>query len=349
MKKLIILLLALGGIAVLAWYISTLYETKGKSDTELIEFAIKDISTVDKVIITDKFSKTFELRKKGGVWTDKDGNCITQENAEFVLDALENIEFKGYLPDSSHANYTRMMTAQHVKVEIFQEGEWSKTWYLGPPAPDHYGQIMLLDSKEFGQSDIPVLMKIKGMNGIIEPRFFADPRQWACTNIFSVPVEEVAAVEVKFNDEPERSFKVTKNGPNLKVYHQGKRLLEARPDMTFRYLNNFKKIHYNLQNFELTPKQVDSVKNSIPFATLRLKETSGKSTLLKCYRINNIQRTDTDFGAVRDVNQDKFWCVLGDGTLVKCQYFVFNPLLMGHIYFPMDVSMLETEDGLRER
>jgi hypothetical protein len=346
MKKILILLTSLGILAVLGWYVVSLNQTSGRSDLELHEFAIKDIASIDKVIITDKFANVFELQKKGKVWTDKDGGCITQENAQFLLDAFEKIELKGYLPDNSHARYIKMMTAQHVKVEIFQNGEWSKTWYLGPPAPDHYGQIMLLEDKD-QKSDIPVLMKIKGMNGIIEPRFFADKRQWACTNIFTVPIEEISSVDIKFNDEPERSFKVTKDGSDLKVYQQGKRLLEAKPDMIFRYLNNYKKIHYNLQNFELSKKQVDSLKRTVPFATLQLKETNGKSTKLRMFRITNSYETDTEFGSVRDVNEDKFWCELPDGSLVKCQYFVFNPLLLGHVYFPMNVSMLKTEDGIR--
>lgn len=349
MKKLIILLIAVAVIIGLSFYISSLFKNEGKSDTELIDFAIKDISTVDKVIITDKSANSFEIRKKGKVWTDKDGGCITQASAEFILDALRDIEFKGYLPDSSHTNYTRMMTAQHLKVEIFQNGEWTKTWYLGPTAADHHGQIMLLDSKEYGQSDIPVLMKIKGLNGIIEPRFFADKREWACTNVFSLSIEEIASVDVKFNDEPERSFKVTKNGSELKVYSQGKQLLEAKPDMMFRYLNNFKKIHYNLQNFELTKSEVDSLKRTTPFAIMNVKETSGKTTKLRCFRINDISEEETDFGDIQNTNRDKFWCELSNGMLVKCQYFSFNPILLGHIYFPMDLSMLKTVDGIREK
>jgi hypothetical protein len=349
MKKLIILVIAVGGLVGLGFFISSLFENEGKSDTELIDFAIEDISTVDKVIITDKFARTFEIRKKGKVWTDKDGGCITQENAAFILEAFEKIEFKGYLPDSSHANYTKMMTAQHLKVEIFQSGEWTKTWYLGPTAPDHHGQIMLLDSKEHGQSDIPVLMKIKGMNGIIEPRFFADNREWACTGIFALSVEDISLVDVKFNDEPERSFKITKNGSDLKAYHQGKRMMDAEPDMMFRYLNKFKKINYNLQNFELTNAQVDSVKRSTPFATLSLKETNGKTSKLRCFRMKAPVAVEADFGNIEDTNRDKFWCELPDGMLVKCQYFVFNPILLGHVYFPMDLSMLKTEDGIRQK
>jgi len=29
--------------------------------------------------------------------------------------------------------------------------------------------------------------------------------------------------------------------------------------------------------------------------------------------------------------------------LVKCQYFVFNPLLLGHIYFPLDLTQRQPQ------
>ena len=346
MKKLIILILALGSLAVLAFYAMNLSQKKGKSDTELIDFAIKDVSTIDKVIISDPFSRVFELVKNGEEWTDKDGGCITQQNAEFVIDALKNIEFKGYLPDNSHKKFITLMSAQNTKVEIFQNGEWTKTWYIGPASKDHYGQIMLLDSKEYGKSDIPVVMKIKGVHGIIEPRFYADKRKWMCTNIFSIPVNDLAYVEVKFNDEPERSFKVTKNKNKLDVFQQGKPLLVTDTSMIYRYLNNYQKIHYDIPNYELSEKQVDSIKRTIPFCVLTVKELHKKPTKLRCFRIITGAEEIVGAASVADVDKNRFWCELPNGQLVKCQYFVFNPLFLGHIYFPMDLTILKTHDGI---
>lgn len=347
MKKLIILIISIAGLAGLGWYISTLFASKGKSDTELIEFAIKDVSTIDKIIITDKALNTFEVQKKGGTWVDKDGNCVVPENVTNLLDAIKNIEFKGYLPDKSHATYNKMMIAQNIKVEIFQNGEWSKTWYIGPASPDHYSQVMLLDSKEYGKSTNPVQMKVKGMNGFLEPRFFADPRLWGCTDIFSIPMERISHVDVKFIQEPSRSFSVSKKGPKTSVYQQGKELPNVDSRMVFSYLQNYKKIHYNAQNFELNKKQVDSLKRSTPFAILTVKETTGQSTKLRCFRAK-LSANDVVAGQeVMNSDMDKFWCELPSGELVKCQYFVFNQLFFGHLYFPMmDQSKFTTEDGL---
>lgn len=338
MKKLLILLAFVVVATVLGLYAKSLMENQGKSDTELIDFAIKDTSTVDKIIITDAYSNKIELIRQGKSWTDNKGDCVTQENVHFILDAFKNIEFKAYLAKEAQENFNKRMITQHTKVEVFQEGEWVKTWYIGPPSQDHYGQIMLLDSEEDGKSDVPVMMSIRGTKGIIEPRFFADSRSWKCTNIFAVPLEKIAQVDVKMTDDPKLSFSVRKVGSILSVFQAGKKLDNVDNGMTFRYLQSYKKINFDLANFELNEKQIDSVKRTKPFSTLSLTETSGKRTTLKLFRLKSDEPTVNEYGEVLNVDYNKFWCQLPNGELVKCQYFVFDPLLKGHLYFPFDLT-----------
>ncbi len=338
MRKLIVLIAFLFLVITLGFYAKSLVENQGKSDTELIEFAVKDTSSVDKIIISDAYSNTIELVRSEKKWTDASGECVTQENVHFILDALKNIEFKAYLAKEAQANFNKKLVTQHTKVEIFQNGEWVKTWYIGPPSQDHYGQIMLLDSKEAGKSDIPVMMSIRGVKGIIEPRFFADKRSWKCTNIFAVPLEKIAKVDVKIMTDPRLSFSVTKVGSILSVFQAGKKLENADNSMTFRYLQNYKKIHYDLANFELSKRQVDSVKHTKPFSTISLYETTGKKTHLRLFTLKSNETSKNEYGEVLNIDLNKFWCELPNGELVKCQYFVFDPLLKGHLYFPFDLK-----------
>jgi len=339
MKKLFLLVLSLVFVGLLGWYAISLMEKKGKSDTELIEFSVKDTNSITKIIITDAFSNKIELLRKGNEWTDENGDCVTKANVHFILEAFANIEFKGYLPDNSIKQFTNLMSSQHTKVEIFQDDEWTKTWYIGPSAQDHYGQIMLLETEEQGKSGKPVMMKLKGVAGIIDPRFFADKRKWMCTNIFSVPIERISQVEVRYFDDPVLSFSVTKKGTKMNVYQQGKKLQNVDTAMIYRYLHKFRKVHFELANFELSEKQIDSLKKSLPFATLTLNETTGKSSKLRMFRIKNQDDFQVnEFGDVVNTDMNKFWCELPNGELVKCQYFVFNPLILGHVYFPLDLS-----------
>jgi hypothetical protein len=337
-RKLVVLVLAVIGLSLLGWYAISLMNNKGKSDTELIEFSIADTASVDRIIITDPFSKKIELIRNGNAWTEADGSCITQQNVTYILESIRNIEFKGYLPDNSIERFTNLMSSQHTKVEIYQNGTWSKTWYIGPASQDHYGQIMLLDSDEHGKSAKPVMMRIKGENGIIEPKFFADRRKWMCTNIFAVPLSRISKVDVRFFDDPVLSFSVSKKGANVSVYQQGRKLPKVDTAMAYRYLQNYKKVHFDLANFQLNEKQVDSLKKSRPFVVLSLTETNGKTTKLRMFRIKSEDLFTNEFGDVVNMDMNHFWCELPNGEVVKCQYFVFNQLLMGHVYFPMDLS-----------
>jgi hypothetical protein len=338
MKKIITLITALILVSGLAWFAYDLYQHKDRSDTELIDFAIKDINSVDRIIIKDKQGYEFELIKKDGTWTSPKSNCVPKENVEFILEAFKNIEFKGYLPKNSMDNHMKVMASQHISVQIFQNGDWVKTWYIGSSTPDHYGQIMLLDSDEYGKSDYPVIMKIKNLSGMIEPRFYGDARKWSCTDIFELEMDQIQEVDVQYNDVKERSFKVKKNAKDYDVYQGDKLLSGVNQKMVFKYLNQFKNIHYNLANFELNKEQVDSLKRTQPFAVLKLTETNHTVTKLRMFRIKTDQPQENEFGEIADNDGTNFWCELNNGELVKCQYYALSPILYGHVYFPLEIN-----------
>ncbi len=346
MKKLISLFVAIILLVFLGWYAYNLQQSNGISNTELIAFNIEEIESVDKFIISDSYGQKITVVKNDSVWTTESGECLQQQNVKFILDAFKNIEFKGYLPENSRKQHVKMMSAANTKVEIFQNGEWSKTWYLGLASKDHYGQIMLLDSDEYGKSDLPVIMKIKGVNGIIEPRFFADYRKWMCTEIFKLPISEISKVEVKFIQEPSRSFSVLKEGSKMDVFQEDQLLSGVDTSMIFAYLNNYRKIHYEQPNYILNAKQVDSVKHSTPFVELTLTKTNKEQTKLRMFRNTTEELNRNIFGVNKNYNTDNFWCELPNGQLVKCQYFALHPILLGHVYFPMNLDKIVKGEGI---
>jgi len=332
-KKALTLIFGLLCVVGLAVYAYNIVSAERNSSTELIDFAIKDTAEVTKIIITDPFQKTFQIEKVKGVWQDKSGGCITQAYVHNILNVAKNIEFKGYLSKNSHENFTVKMSASHTKVEYYLQNKWYKTWYIGPSAPDHYGQIMLLDSKDDGKSSEPVMMKVKGLNGIIEPNFFADSRKWICTNIFSVPLESIASIVVNNHDDSTRSFEINYSNNAFEVSTNGIPLPSVDTANVYRYLHNYKKIHFDIANYILSETECDSLKATEPFAEITLDERSGKQTHLRLYRIKADEPQRNEFGELVNMDMNKFWCALPSGEIVKCQYHVFNPLLFGHIYF----------------
>ena len=332
-KKGLILALFIILLACLSWFALNLKDNQGASDARAFNFKIEDTTTVSKIIITDAFGQQFTLIKKNNSWTDLKGGCVSKTNVSLILEAFHKIEFKGYLPQKSEKRFTELMASSHIKVEIFQDGEWTKTWYMGPASPDHYGQIMLVETANEGKSASPVMMKLAGMNGLIDPRFFADARQWACTEIMALQIEDIKSVKAKFYDEPYRSFELQKKGRRFQVTQNGQPLTSLDTTNVYRYLQGYQKIHFEQMNFSLSDKQVDSVKKSKPFCMLAVK-TNNERISLSMFRIKSKEVQRNEFGELVNMDMNSFWCQLPDGALVRCQYFVFNPLILGHVFFP---------------
>lgn len=338
MKKIIVLVLGLALLGVLGYYTYQLVSKKGKSDGTLaaFNFEIKDTASIDKIIITEPNGMEMTLVRNGGSWTDPKGDCVQPQQVFNILDAAYNIRFKGYVPENSIKTVMNRMTTIGIKVQYFQNGEWTKTWYLGTSTQDHYGTFMLVEDRYTGKSDLPVICEIQGVKGIIEPRFFADPRRWQCSGIFAYDMNDIKAVQVDFTDRKDRSFEVRKIKDEYLVKYGGKYVTNLDTNMVYRYLLNYKRINFENPNFELTSKQLDSLRRSTPFCTLKLTTKFGKEEVKMFRRKSDRENEVDDFGDKADYDINRFWCELPSGEIVKCQYFVFNPLIMGHIYFDPD-------------
>ena len=235
------------------------------------------------------------------------------------------------------------MIARHIKVEYFKNGKSNKTWYIGPPSKDHLGQVMMLKNGNDKLSDRPVLMTIKGVHGIIEPRFFGDPKKWKCTEIMSLKADEIAKVEVNYTLEPSRSFSVENFGNHkYRVKQQNIEIKDIDTANVMLYLNRFKKLHYDVANFSLNEKQIDSLKRTSPFCKLSISMKNGESKNIQMYRVQSDESNLNEFGIPVTYDIGKFWAVLPNGELVKCQYYVFDPIILGHLYFPLDLSSVNT-------
>src|SRR5690554_4755571 len=215
MKKLIVIVLGVGLIIGLTYMALNLKTSSKATDTSLIAFAVEDTSTVDKIEIYDSYKdQTYTVvRNKDGVWTSDEGDCVQQNIIHMMLETMNKVTLKGYVPKSAMNNMKKLLMAQHKRVMIYQNGKWSKTWYVGHSTQDHMGTHMLLETPDI-KSDNPVIMGMKGFYGILEPRFFADPKRFECTHLFSYKRKDLKEIEVINRVTPSSSYSVKINGPD---------------------------------------------------------------------------------------------------------------------------------------
>ena len=334
-KRIIYLFIGLVILAVLSYFTFRILKPTEEQPFDALSFAIEDTNSINKIIITDAYSRSFELNRSGDSWVDRNGQCLNKEGVHNILEAAAKIQFKAYLNEKAEKKFYDLMMTNHIKVDFYQNGNFSKRWYIGPNAQDHNGQIMVVEGPNKEKSKKPVIMSIRGIFGIIEPRFFADPRKWMCTGIFNLESEKISKVDVSFSQESYRNFTVENFGSNFSVKSNGKTLNAVDTSNVIRYLQKYKRVNFESANYELNKVQCDSLLKAIPFCTLTLTEKGKQSpVVLKMHRIFVREPQENEFGELVNMDMNKFWCVLPSKEIVKCQYFVFNHLILGDVYFP---------------
>lgn len=330
MKRIIILLVGVGVIVGLTFLAMELSKSSKVSDKSLISFAIQDTASVDKISIYDNyFDRTFTVvRNEKGIWEDKDGNCVQQQIVQMMLETMNKITLKGYVPKSAMENMKKQMMSRNKEVKIFQNGEWVKTWYVGHPTQDHMGTHMLLETPD-KKSDNPVIMGMKGFYGILDPRFFTDSRKFACTMLFSLNREQIKKVEVINRVIPRESFEVNKVGANYNVTTKGKQLEGVNKDNLLFYLNGFENIHFNQANYTLSPNDIKKIKAELPDYELNIESIDNNTYELDFYR-----RLDPEYSKDTIVyDNDYLWAVKENGDVVRMQYYTVGPLIEGQAVF----------------
>ncbi len=331
MKKVIVIIVGLTVVAILAYFtIGIQQSAKQTGDLSLIDFAIQDTASVDKIVVYDSFIdyEFTVVRDKSGKWVDKDGNCVKQEMVNTMLETFLKVTLKGYVPQSAMDNMKNLMMAKHKKVDIYQNGKWKKTWFVGHSTSDHYGTHMLLETPK-SKSDNPVIMGMKGFHGILEPRFVADPKMYRCTQLFSYEREQINGIQVINNVHPTESFEITKNNNELQATSNGMPLENVSKNDLLFYLNGFKNIHFNQPNYTLSESDIDSIKRTKPDYSL-LIDASPEGYEMHYYRRPDPEATDTD---TLIYDKDYLWGLKPSGEIVRMQYFVIGPLIFGKDIF----------------
>lgn len=331
MKKIIVIVLGIIIIAGLTYMVLNLEKGSKASDTSLIAFAIEDTASVNKIEIYDSFKdEEYTLtRNKEGRWEGPDDQCVQQSIPQLMLKTMKLVTLKGYVPKSAMENMKKLMMAQYKSVKIYQNNKWVKTWFIGQSTQDHLGTHMLLETPDL-KSDNPVIMGMKGFYGILSPRFFADPRKFACTKLFSFTPEDIRSIEIVNNVDPEDSYKIEIDGPdNIVLSSQGERINNFNKDNLVFYLNGFKKFHFNQPNYTLSQQKIDSMKAKTPDYELVIK---GKKS---AFHMGLYRRLDPDESQTDNLVYDQtyLWGIKSDGEVVRMQYYTVGPMIEGKMIF----------------
>lgn len=329
------ILIVLAGLAYFAYTLSKGDGNSKLADEALSDFAVKDTAAIDKLILTDtEGSAGITLIRTPNGWTTDKGDCVQQHLVITILETIKYTTVKSLVPKESIETINKSLTAHHKKVEIFQKGALAKTWYVGSPTADHYGTYMLLKDPVKGKSPEPFIMHMPNEHGSLQSRFITNPLEFQCTGVFNYEPLDVKSIDVQIPDSTHLNFKIVANADNnFSLYNNAISVAEFDTTKVREYILYYKKIHFESHNSLLNPKQVDSLKATVPYYTIEVTTKAGESNKIKLYKKRFvIERYGLD-GELLEFDQDRVWVVLKDGTLVVGQYHVFNKLLRDIRFF----------------
>ncbi len=303
------------------------------SKNALSDFAVKDTASVDKIHLSDTQGNDLTFVKDGKKWTLDNGDCVQQHLIKSFLEAFKYISVKAPVGKNAIDNINKSILTHHKKVEIYQNGKLAKTWFIGNATADHYGTFMLLKDPEKGKSPEPFIMFLPNMYGSVGDRFSTDKLEYMCSQVFAYNPLNIKEIDVQLPEKPELSFKITQNDNQFELYNNENKINDFDTLKVRKYLLAYKKKHFNSYNRELSQQGIDSLRQSTPMYIIKVTDVNGDENQIKAYR-KGVQGNQYDFeGNLLVYDRDNLWVFINDGSLTKCQYFVFDPLLKDINYF----------------
>lgn len=334
-RKLILLgvvFLLLGGTALFLYLKKNKWNTL--EDNPFVHFAIEDTASISKFTIQDRNGEVAILeRTAGNGWTINHDFVARRDAIDNLLNVFHKIKVKGDVPAKAKENMLSIMATSAKEVKIYgKNGEWLKTFYIGPNTQDHAGTIMLLETPEDGRGEDPYITYLEEKTGFLNPFFFTSQNEWRSTHVFVYPNHTIQSIEILNFTTPNESLKLSYLGNNklqMDGWVNGRLQPVSRLDTTlaFDVLKRFEKVHLESYNTLLKPQTADSIMRTQPVFLVTVTDQSGVQTHLSLYLKRAKDMTYDAMGQLTPFDPDYFWAKTDKNELGLAQYFVFEPLL----------------------
>ena len=330
MKRLIIGVVMVATLGIIA-FVMQQNQDGSTIRSELSDFAFKDTASITRVLLKDESGEIIDLRRiQGREWSVNSEFTARPDAVEILLTTMKRLSVKTPVSQSAMESTLKNIIASHVIVEIYTDSdEPVKSYYVGGANQSHTGTNMMMTG-----SSRPFVVHIEGFHGFLTPRFFTNELEWRSREIFGYQVEEIASVQIKYQETPKSNFKVTNRGGGDIEVMTGEELSNPMGFDTLLlngYLSNYKMIHYESYEETKTDDFIDSIKQSTPLFTIEL-ETDNDSRIVHGYRKPLREGYDLEGNPVK-YDQDRLYVWVDSNELFVGQYAIFDKLTKGVYFF----------------
>ena len=293
----------------------------------LRDFDVKDTARVDKIFLADKQNNTILLERKDNYWQVNGDYVARRDFVDVLLETICDLEVAVPVPKTKMDFVLRSLSTTSTKVEIYQEGELVKVYYVGGVTQDNTGTYMLLEG-----SDEPFEVHIPGFAGFLNTRYTTSIYEWRDRILFNYDVKNIKSVTLEYPADPDQSFSAVNNGNNnysIVLLKTGKPLQGVDPMAVKEFMSRYKKVGFEIyMNDTDEYLKLDSILNSkSEMCIYTVEDIKGRKTRLKTFARPNFKNTYDEEGHFYNNDIDRFYGVINnDKDLILLQYTLFDLL-----------------------
>ncbi len=318
---LLLLLLATGGY----WLFSKGYFSGKKP--ELRDFAVADTNSVTKIFMADRLGNTVTLTRSRADWMVNGKFEAHRGYLKQLLQTITKVQVKSPVPKEQFNSVVKDIAAQHIKVEIYDDGKLEKTYFVGNSTQDRMGTYMLMDG-----SSTPFVCELPGFEGFLTPRYITNELTWRNKCVFKIPTEDLSGVLLNYTDTPAYGFQLRWT---TKSFELGNALGKATSwlvdtGMVQYYRGLFAGVYAEAYGTVEPGENADSIRNAKPWCTLTVMSKQGVTTLVihkKAVDIRTKMQYDTQ-GRPNGFDTERYYAFLNnDKEPMLIQDYVFGNIL----------------------
>ncbi len=320
MRRWIILLLML-----LLGLVIYLGSRHGKTDLSAdYRYAVADVGQIGYVVMSYRDGRPeVRLRRDGSAWLFNDQHPVRPDAMANLLDAISRIELQFIPRPKALPHMMANLLSDGIRVQIYdRQEELLKEYTIGGSTPDERGTYIML-----GETRKPAVAGITGWEGSLRVRYDIPPIDWRDRTVFSVGVDEVASITVKYPNQSENSFVLHYQDGDFEVRGLAAQALPLSPraGSAEAYLTAYQRV--GAESIVEDAPLVASLAERTPFVTISLQQKDGTAQSASFYPIQLDDRSPTI------AKIQRYHVLTSDGTLYLVQHRVFEKLFLGLGYF----------------
>ena len=307
-------------------------------------YQIEDTASVTKIVMTDKLDNHVTLeRNNDGTWSVDGKYPASQPMVDLLLETMHKMRIRAEVNRDAVPNILKDIAAHGVQVDIYQNSQLTKTYYVGRETQDHMASFMIRKG-----DTIPCEVHIPGFRGYLTPRFTAEAIKWRSHNIVDLDVYDIARIELEIPYAPHESFAVVQKDKDFYMeLLDGHQMLQGFDTARVgQMLSTFKNLNFD-EFASIVPNSLtDSCVSGTPRSILRITDTKGHHSEVKVYlKYSNPDDVTAipDAKAREELDVNRLYAIVNDKDTVLIQNWIFDHILQPASFFQGKDITLPTE------